>query len=186
MTSLAMTSCSNSTRFGSLAASIQCSKNGKKYLKFGFGWQTWVWLSSKSSFKKLKIHYYIWVWTNIFTPKDPFITLFCTFKINVLVAKAAPSLEDSIINNNTVQHRQDNLEADGGSTSILKDDDNSGTILVWLSTQVLLKKTPPMMMQRPPRWCWLEERSVMLIIHWKSMFRPWSSPFKAHVRPERN
>ena len=73
------------------------------------------------------------------------------------MAKAAPSLEDSIINNNnTVQHRQDNLEADGdGSTSILKDDDNSGTILVWLSTQVLLKKTPPMMMQRPPRWCWL-------------------------------
>ena len=119
--------------------------------KPGFDWvQT-------STFKNLKIHYYIWVWTNIFTPKDPFITLFCTFKINVLVAKAAPSLEDSIINNNTVQHRQDNLEADGGggSTSILKDDDNSGTILVWLSTQVLLKKTPPMMMQRPPRWCWL-------------------------------
>ena len=69
--------------------------------------------------------------------------------ITVLVAKAAPSLEDSIINN-TVQHKQDNLKADGGggsSTSILKDDDNSGTILVWLSTQVLLKKTPPMMMR---------------------------------------
>ena len=140
--------------------------------------------------------YYIWVWSNnfIFTPQDPFISffqpLFCTFKITVLVlvAKAAPSLEDSIINNNTALHRQDNLEADvgGGSTSILKDDDNSGTILVWLSTQVLLKKTPPMMMQRPPWWCWLEERSVMLIIHWKSMSRPWSSPFKAHVRPERN
>ena len=90
------------------------------------------------------------------------------------MAKAAPSLEDSIINNNTALHRQDNLEADvdGGSTGILKDDDNSGTILVWLSTQVLLKKTPPMMMQRPPWWCWLEERSVMLIIHWKSMSRP--------------
>ena len=108
--------------------------------------------------------YYIWVWSNNFnfTPQDPFISffqpLFCTFKITVLVAKAAPSLEDSIINNNnTVLHRQDNLEADvgGGSTSILKDDDNSGTILVWLSTQVLLKKTPPMMMQRPPWRCWL-------------------------------
>ena len=78
-----------------------------------------------------------------------------------MVAKAAPSLEDSINNNATSAEklRQDNLEAVG---SILKDDDNSGTIFVWLSTQVLLKKTPPMMMQRP--WCW----RVMLIIHWKS------------------